>query len=314
MAFIKVVKNKSYFKRFQVKFRRRREGKTDYQQRRKLCIQAKNKYNAPKYRLVVRITNRDIICQIAYAKLKGDVVMASAYSHELPRYGIHTGLTNYSAAYATGLLIARRHLHKLKLHKKYPGKEEVTGEDWEYDHKTIEGARPFRCNLDIGLARTSTGARIFGAMKGACDGGLEIPHSDTRFAGYQTPEGEEAQLHPDVLRKYLFGGHVAEYMKLLKKSSPDKYKRQFSRYIEKGINPDELESIYQKAHAAIRADPVATAKPRNLRNKEKKALKEKGEKLPVKGKPKRYNRTKKSLAEFKARIHQKKTANQKKAA
>ena len=34
----------------------------------------------------------------------------------------------------------------------------------------------FRCFLDVGLARTTTGARIFGAMKGAVDGGLDIPH------------------------------------------------------------------------------------------------------------------------------------------
>ena len=29
MPFVKIVKNKAYFKRFQVKFRRRREGKTN---------------------------------------------------------------------------------------------------------------------------------------------------------------------------------------------------------------------------------------------------------------------------------------------
>ena len=46
--------------------------------------------------------------QIAYAKIEGDVVIAAAYSHELPNYGIKVGLTNYSAAYATGLLLARR--------------------------------------------------------------------------------------------------------------------------------------------------------------------------------------------------------------
>lgn len=34
----------------------------------------------------------------------------------------------------------------------------------------------FRCFLDVGLARTTTGARVFGALKGAVDGGLEIPH------------------------------------------------------------------------------------------------------------------------------------------
>jgi len=59
---IKVQKNKAYFKRFQPKFRRRREGKTDYQARRGLCAQYKNKFNTPKYRLVVRTTNRDVIC------------------------------------------------------------------------------------------------------------------------------------------------------------------------------------------------------------------------------------------------------------
>jgi ribosomal protein L18 len=53
--------------------------------------------NAPKYRLVVRFTNKDIIIQIIYARLQGDFVLASAHSKELPRYGINHGLTNWSA-------------------------------------------------------------------------------------------------------------------------------------------------------------------------------------------------------------------------
>merc|ERR1711917_106827 len=64
-TFVAVQKNKAYFKRYQVKFRRRREGKTDYFARKRLCVQDKNKYNTPKYRLVVRITNKDIIAQVA---------------------------------------------------------------------------------------------------------------------------------------------------------------------------------------------------------------------------------------------------------
>ncbi len=87
-AFVKLVKNKAYFKRFQVKFRRRREGKTDYFARKRLVVQDKNKYNTPKYRMIVRTSNRDITCQIAYARLEGDKVVAAAYSHELPKYGI----------------------------------------------------------------------------------------------------------------------------------------------------------------------------------------------------------------------------------
>ena len=46
--------------------------------------------------------------QIAYTRVEGDVIMTAAYSHELPRYGVKVGLTNYSAAYCTGLLLARR--------------------------------------------------------------------------------------------------------------------------------------------------------------------------------------------------------------
>ena len=61
---MKVVKNNAYFKRFQVKFRRRREGKTDYYARKRLIWQDKNKYNTPKYRFVVRFTNKDVVCQV----------------------------------------------------------------------------------------------------------------------------------------------------------------------------------------------------------------------------------------------------------
>merc|ERR1712210_442863 len=90
-TFVAVQKNKAYFKRYQPKFKRRREGKTDYFARKRLCVQDKNKYNTPKYRLVVRITNKDIVAQIAYARLQGDVIVTSAYAHELPRYGRREG-------------------------------------------------------------------------------------------------------------------------------------------------------------------------------------------------------------------------------
>ena len=34
----------------------------------------KNKYNTPKYRLIVRISNKDVCAQIAYATMAGDKV------------------------------------------------------------------------------------------------------------------------------------------------------------------------------------------------------------------------------------------------
>lgn len=103
----------------QVKYKRRRQGKTDYRARLRLITQDKNKYNTPKYRLSVRFSNKDITCQIQYATIAGDIVVAAAYSHELKNYGLKQGLTNYAAAYCTGLLLARRVLTKFGLADTY---------------------------------------------------------------------------------------------------------------------------------------------------------------------------------------------------
>ncbi|KAL5508256.1 RPL5 [Sanghuangporus vaninii] len=253
MPFVKKQKSNAYFSRFQVKYRRRREGKTDYYARKRLITQAKNKYNAPKYRLVVRFTNKQIIVQIVYARLQGDFVFAAATSKELPRYGINHGLTNWTAAYATGLLCARRALTKLGLADKYQGVEEPTGEITLTEALDDEDApRPFKCFLDVGLRRTTTGSRVFGAMKGASDGGIFIPHSEKRFPGYDI---ESKELDAEVLKKYIFGGHVAEYMESLEEEDDERFKKQFSTYLADGVGSDELEEIYRNAYAAIREDP-----------------------------------------------------------
>jgi len=254
MPFVKTVKSKAYFSRFQVKYRRRREGKTDYYARKRLITQAKNKYNAPKYRLVVRFTNKQVIVQIVYARLQGDFVLCAATSKELPRYGINHGLTNWTAAYATGLLCARRALTKLGLADKYEGVSEPDGTLQLTEALDEEDSpRPFKCYLDVGLRRTSTGARVFGAMKGASDGGIFIPHSEKRFPGYNS---EEKKLDAEVLKKYIFGGHVAEYMESLEEEDDVRFKATFSSYIADGVGSEDIEEIYTNAYAAIREDPT----------------------------------------------------------
>jgi len=259
MPFNKVIKNKAYFKRFQVKYRRRREGKTDYYARKRLVVQAKNKYNSPKYRLVVRFTNKDIVCQIVYAKLQGDFVLAAAYSHELPKYGIKGGLTNWAAAYATGLLVARRVLTKLGLNDKYEGVTESDG-TLVLTEAAEDAPRPFKAFLDVGLKRTSTGSRVFGAMKGASDGGLFIPHSANRFPGY---DAESKELDAETLRSYIYGGHVSDYMSYLQEEDEDKYKTHFAKFIAEGVTADDLEDMYLEAHQAIREDPSFTPTEKN---------------------------------------------------
>ena len=37
---------------------------------------------------VVRITNRFVICQVAYSTIEGDRIICAANSAELPRYGL----------------------------------------------------------------------------------------------------------------------------------------------------------------------------------------------------------------------------------
>lgn len=267
MPFVKVLKNKAYFKRYQVKFRRRREGKTDYAQRRKLITQDKNKYKSPKYRLVVRFSNRYVLCQIVYAEINGDKVITQAHSKELENYGLSVGLKNYAAAYATGLLVARRLLNKLGMEELYEGNTDVTGEATSikvgrkkyYVAEMDDDRRPFRALLDVGTTNTTTGARVFAAMKGASDGGLDIPHNERRFPGYDRDTKEfDAEVHRD----HIFGEHVADYMREMEEDDEENYKKHFAKYIEADVDADGLEELYESVHEAIREKPQYEKAPK----------------------------------------------------
>jgi len=297
MGFVKVVKNKAYYKRFQVKFRRRRECKTDYYARQRLVTQDKNKYKSPKYRFVVRFSNKDIVCQIVAADLTHDAVIASAYAHELPRYGVKLGLTNFAAAYCVGLLLARRVNAKYNL--KYEGQKEVNGEEFHVEAEE-EGPRPFKALLDVGLARTTTGCKIFGALKGATDGGIDVPHNDKRFPGTKKGENGDLESSPETVRKYILGGHIADYMKSLKDEDEERYNKQFKRYNEINLQSAGLEKMYLAAHKAIRADPNKKRDAKELGN-----FKQRTKPKPATVEKKDYRHHSLSLQQRKSRISQK---------
>jgi len=148
--------------RYFVPFRRRREGKTDYYQRTKLVV-------ADVPRMVVRKTNRHIIIQLVTAEMDGDRTLVAANSSELSEFGYKGSASSTPAAYLTGLLFAVK-ARKAK------------------NHAAV---------LDIGLNRATPGARVFAALKGAVEGGLDIPH------------GEE--ILPDDAR--VKGAHIVAYTK-----------------------------------------------------------------------------------------------------
>lgn len=202
-------------------------------------------------------------------------------------------------------------LTKLGIADVYTGNEEAAkpAEDGGLYHvqEAEEGPRPFRCFLDVGLARTSTGAKVFGVMKGAVDGGVDVPHNEKRFPGYtkETPTDYVEVLfwrggglyvfvcakycHVQMLEKYVTGQHVSEFMEELQEDDEDRYKKQFSAYIKEGITADKMEDMYREAHEAIRANPMI----------------EKAQKPEIVN-PKKYHKSKLSYTQRKDRLRQRK--------
>jgi len=132
---------------YRVAFRRRREGKTDYQQRRGLVLSG-----LP--RLVVRGSLANMTAEVVTAEATGDRVVAYANSKELAKkHGWLGGTGNISAAYLTGLICGFRAV------------EQGIGD----------------AVFDIGLQRPSKGSRVFAALKGAVDAGLKVPFDKAKL-------------------------------------------------------------------------------------------------------------------------------------
>ena len=181
---------------YRVLFRRHRTGKTDYYLRKKLLASRKP-------RLVVRKTLNYIIVQICDAKVKGDKTLVSAFSKELSKeYGWQGGFGNLSAAYLTGYLVGLR----------------------------ATGKRIKRAILDIGLIPPTKGSRVFAALKGVLDAGLDVPHN-------------EEILPPEDRIK---GKHIEEYARKLADENSQLFNKRFSRIIERGLNPRDLSEHFDK--------------------------------------------------------------------
>lgn len=157
---------------FQVHFRRRREGRTDYQKRLSLL-------KSGKPRLVVRKTNRYVIVQLVEFLPQGDHVIASATSKDLQQFNF-TGKCNTPSAYLTGLLVGTR--------------------------AKAKGVKDFV--LDIGLHSPTQGSLVFAGLKGAVDAGLSAPHSAERFPDETRVHGEHLKQKEAVLsaRQKILGG------------------------------------------------------------------------------------------------------------
>ena len=129
--------------RHSVPFRRRREGKTDYRARLALL-----KSRLP--RAVVRKSLKNIQVQFIEFEMKGDRVLTTASGRELKKFGWGGSCSGIPAAYLTGFLAGKRALKN--------------GID--------------RAVLDIGIERPTKGNKLFAALKGMLDAGVDIPHGE----------------------------------------------------------------------------------------------------------------------------------------
>jgi len=161
--------------RYKPPLKRRRLGITDYRRRKQLL-------KSGKVRAVIRRSLRYITVQFVQYKENGDEVIASATSKELEKYGWDGSKDSTPAAYLTGLIAGKKAIDK--------GIDE--------------------CIADIGRYTSSKGARVFAAIKGIIDAGIECPcdesmfPDDERIAGNHLPKKPKSSV--EEIKSKILGG------------------------------------------------------------------------------------------------------------
>ncbi|MBI2108252.1 50S ribosomal protein L18 [Candidatus Woesearchaeota archaeon] len=173
-------------------FRRKIEGRTDYRKRIGLL-------RSNQMRLVVRKSLNDIYMSLIDYSEKGDKALLSVSTKSLEKFGWKTGKGNVPSAYLVGLMFG----------------------------KTAQGKGIKRAILDMGLNKSVKGSRIYAALAGALDSGMDIPHSK------------------DILppKERINGTHISKFAEELKKDRP-RYERQFSIYLKNNIDPSNLHKYF----------------------------------------------------------------------
>jgi large subunit ribosomal protein L18 len=146
--------------KFTVRYRRKREGRTNYKKRLELL-------KGRTERLVIRRTNTQIIAQIVQYMEDGDKVLLTVQSNELQKKGWKHSCKNTPAAYLTGLLTAKK----------------------------AKAAGIKTAIVDLGLQSPIKGSKIFATVKGAMDNGLELKANEEIFPSENRIKGEHVSTY-----------------------------------------------------------------------------------------------------------------------
>jgi|SRR3989344_9604036 len=184
---------------FTVPFRRKRQGRTYYRKRLKILM-------SNKFRFVVRMTLKNFQASIIEYSAKGDKVLFTIDSKALIKLGWKGDNGNIPSAYLIGALAGKKALER--------GVKDAV--------------------LDLGFNNSTKGSRLYAALAGAVDAGLNIP------------------FNPEVLpsKDRISGEHIAKYAQQLE-SNESMYKRQFSNYIKKGLNPVDIVKHFNEIKVKI---------------------------------------------------------------
>jgi large subunit ribosomal protein L18 len=146
-----------------IHFRRKREGKTDYKKRLEYL-------KSGKPRLVVRKTVNNTIVSIVEYHPDGDKIITTFNSKDLKKLGWSFSTGNIPAAYLAGFIAAKKALER-----------------------NVSNAI-----LDLGLQSSVKKGRLFAALKGALDAGLDIPHSEEAFPSEDRILGKHIESYLNV--------------------------------------------------------------------------------------------------------------------
>ncbi len=151
---------------YRVPFRRRREMKTDYQQRKRLL-------KSGKIRFVARPSNKQVLVQFVESKIGGDRTFVQVRSNDLKQHGWDIATSNLPAAYLTGYLAGKKAV-KAKI------KEAI---------------------LDVGTFAVNPGTRIFATLKGVVDAGIIVPYNEKMVPPEDRIRGEHIKAYAKQLAK-----------------------------------------------------------------------------------------------------------------
>lgn len=182
-------------------FRRKRQGRTNYRRRLKLL-------SSRQTRLVVRLSERNVLAQLVAYEQQGDKVLASASSKDIEKLGWKASRSSLPAAYLVGALLAKK-AAKLK----QPVKAAI---------------------LDLGRATPIAGSRVYAVLRGAVDAGLEIPHSDEVLPPDERISGAHIEEYAKSLKSAAPDRYKRQFSAYLKnKLDPTTFTTYFNKFKEK---------------------------------------------------------------------------------